>query len=357
MPDGTRKNFWGDTESEAETAKQAFRICGATPSAKSDPLDPNSTLLDFAEQVWRPTIHFLQPSTRTKYLSLWNCHIGPRLGHRPIGEITFHEVQSIVNDLASGGRVDREGEPTGEPLGAKQTRDVLDKLRSILQLAVQQGVIPYNPAVGVKGPRKPGKRVRVLTVGKAFEIMEATKGERIHAPAVLAMVFALRRGECAGAKWSHIDRKSLTWTVSEQIRQDRGGAAPGAPKGGNARVLHLSAALIEIIDGAGNQDSDYICGWKGEKWIPPDKITSDWATARSRFGLDDWHFHDLRHGAASILHRLGVDFLTISAILGHRDADTTLIYTDVDATAMRKGLGKLGRAFAKSGRRAATVGN
>lgn len=355
---GSRKTFWGDSAEEAEDKKSQYiqRIATSPEivAAVIGPLTPKTPLRIFAREIWYPTLNFLSPGTRAVYDSLWNSHIGPRFGERPIGEISFGEVQRHVNDLSARGRVDRNGDPTGMPLGAKKTRDVLDRLRAILQMAVQQGVIQINPALGVKGPKKPQGRVRVLTFEQAMLIKEQTHGERTRAAIVLAMFFGLRRGECAGAQWSHIDRINMTWSVCEQIRQEPGGAAPALPKNESVRTFHITPELLDLIDEVGNHSSNYICGWKGEKWLTPDNITADWGGKydgrgrpqrpgiRTRFGMEAWHFHDLRHGAASILYRLGIDFLTVAAILGHKTPDTTLIYTDIDAAAMKKGMGTLG---------------
>ena len=44
---------------------------------------------------------------------------------------------------------------------------------------------------------------------------------------------------------------------------------------------------------------------------------------------NNFRFHDLRHGCASILCANGVDILTIQKILGHAQLSTTYMYTHI----------------------------
>ena len=61
---------------------------------------------------------------------------------------------------------------------------------------------------------------------------------------------------------------------------------------------------------------------------------------RKDFGLPDWRFHDLRHGAAGLLYAAGCDPLLIAAVLGHSKPDMSMVYTDV-SDARRKEAGTM----------------
>jgi integrase len=346
MPDGRRLTFYGETEEDAERQKQEFIHSTEAPEPE---IDSRITLHEFAKQVWYLTFHFLADDTKRAYESTYVNHIRTSpFAHQPISEIRFDQIQRHINWLSEQGMRGRKGNLLGKPLGPKKVAEVRERIISIFDMAVAHGIAPYNPAKGTKGPKKPPKRRRVLTLAKALEISEGTRGTRMHAPVVLASVLGLRRGEISGLRWSDLDRHALTLTVFEQVVQTRGGAKRSDVKTeAGRRVLPLTQELVAIIDASGNLDHDYIAGWKGMQWLPPDKITSGWIEIRDRFGLSDWHFHDLRHGAASILHTLKVDLVTISRILGHSRIDATLLYTDAHEETVRAALGDVAKAFTR----------
>lgn len=84
---------------------------------------------------------------------------------------------------------------------------------------------------------------------------------------------------------------------------------------------------------------------KNGKMYQPQTIYKDWARVRASFGLSDWTFHDLRHGAAGLLHVLGYDSFSIAKVLGHKKVDMTKIYTEVAPETQQRATGDLALAL------------
>jgi integrase len=135
----------------------------------------------------------------------------------------------------------------------------------------------------------------------------------------LGAVLGLRRGEIAGLRWSDIDREALRL----HIRQQATILGTDTPKSGRSRTIPLTPYMVSQIEALGDLDSEYVCPVRN-----PNLITKQWLVHRRRFGLGDWSFHDLRHAAASTLNALGVDLVTIAAILGHSKVDMALLYAN-----------------------------
>jgi integrase len=60
-----------------------------------------------------------------------------------------------------------------------------------------------------------------------------------------------------------------------------------------------------------------------------------WMKARAEAGLGDFHFHDLRHTAASYLAMRGASLLEISQILGHKHFEQTRRYSHLSESYVR----------------------
>ncbi|MGI9068602.1 MAG: tyrosine-type recombinase/integrase [Pyrinomonadaceae bacterium] len=63
--------------------------------------------------------------------------------------------------------------------------------------------------------------------------------------------------------------------------------------------------------------------------------------AVTKAGLVDFHFHDLRHTAATRMADAGADPFTLAAILGHSDIRMTARYTHATDEAKRRAVEKL----------------
>lgn len=78
--------------------------------------------------------------------------------------------------------------------------------------------------------------------------------------------------------------------------------------------------------------------------LPGPKITIQraWERAKNRVGLD-YHFHDLRHAAASEMVNAGIDLHTVGRVLGHRDSRSTMRYSHLTAESLAAAVGAIGR--------------
>jgi len=74
-------------------------------------------------------------------------------------------------------------------------------------------------------------------------------------------------------------------------------------------------------------------------------IRKSFSTALKRCGIKDFHFHDLRHTAASHLVMAGVDLNTVREILRHRSLDMTLRYAHLSPDHKMKAVEVLGEAL------------
>ncbi len=62
-------------------------------------------------------------------------------------------------------------------------------------------------------------------------------------------------------------------------------------------------------------------------------------------GIYDFHFHDLRHTAASLMAMAGVDLMSIKQILGHKTIRMTLRYPHMSPDHRRNAVAAIDRAL------------
>ena len=120
-----------------------------TGGRRFDPRLGRVTLTRIWEQFAASKQPAVSPKTWSGYTQHWDLRIRPRFGHLPVDEITRKDIQQFVDDLTVG------------PWAKLST---LRLLRSVLELAREDGRIHANPARGCSAGRLPARdRHRYLT--------------------------------------------------------------------------------------------------------------------------------------------------------------------------------------------------
>lgn len=330
---GMTTTGYGLTEAAAEEDLR-LKLLADLQIALELPTKP--TLHDYAVACWEPQIRHLAPGTQKRYVGAYVHHIRDYLGTMPIDEIKRSDVQDWINGFVAR-----------NPNSAASARFTSTLLGTILRMAENDDVVARSPHRGIKVPKKPVKRERTLQVEEALAVLEACDKTPISAPVYLSMVLGLRLGELSGLRWSDLDRQKGELRIQ---RQRQGVTRVGVVERelkttGSRRILHLPQSIIDGIDRRGDLDSEYICTYKMEPWIP-DTISEFWKARREGLGLPNWHFHDLRHLAAGLLNAAGADLMQIAAVLGHAKPDMSVLYTSITQKQAKDALVKL-EAFMK----------
>lgn len=145
---------------------------------------------------------------------------------------------------------------------------------------------------------------------------------------LLSLYTGLRVGEICGLRWSDIDFTKRTITVRRTVQRIRTGHSTrlliGSPKSHSSRrSIPIPAFIADILRRF--RRSDNICILSGsEKIAEPRTLQRRFKTILKKAGLPSINFHSLRHMFATNCIRAGFDVKTLSEILGHASAETTL---------------------------------
>jgi integrase len=145
----------------------------------------------------------------------------------------------------------------------------------------------------------------------------------------VALHTGMRRGELLSLTWEQIRNKQIYLT------ETKSGKARQIPI--NDRLAHLLRELRQK-----NQlKSPYVfCFPNGERIR---HIKNGFLGACRRAGLEDFHFHDLRHTFASHLVMNGVGLKAVQELLGHADMKMTMRYAHLSHEHLREAVSVLNK--------------
>ncbi|WP_459455346.1 tyrosine-type recombinase/integrase [Rhizobium sp. No.120] len=249
-------------------------------------------------------------------------HVIPLIGNRLVQELTTADVVKMMRDVTMGKTAvdEKTGKLRGRAVvkgGAGTASQAVTLLSAILTYAVSEGIIPTNPARGIKKPAV-GKRTRRLSpkdyraLGKVLEAADDELWQGV-VGTKLFLLTGFRLSEIAGLMWSEVDRAGSCFRLDDS-KED-------------ASIRPVGTVVFDVLEGVSRQgENPYVLpGPRSEKgYYTALDDALDRLTARA--GLEGVTSHTLRHSYASVAGDLGFTEITISALLGHAAGNVTQRY-------------------------------
>lgn len=204
----------------------------------------------------------------------------------------------------------------------------LNSLAHLFNTAMKDWGMPLlvNPVKQVGRPKVARGRDRRLTGDELTRLIEACKASRSRMLAcivVVAIETGMRLGELLALDWRHIDRATRVATLPDT-------------KNGEARRVPLSPKALSALDALPRHIGTSRVFWK---WTRSDSVENAWRRVVAKAGIQDLHFHDLRHEATSRLFERGLALPEVAAITGHKTWQMLRRYTHLDPAALVAKLG------------------
>ena len=342
------KNVLAKTKKECEVKLKALKeACGGAGTEKitaeirfGDWLD--HWYLNYAKPKLRPT-------TQQGYENSIHNHLKPKLGKIALAKLTQGNIQECLNETKRNGRVDRR-EIYGVELSNRTVRGCYAVCKMALDKAVEEKLIRVNPADGCKLPPKKGREMQVLTKEELQRFLIQAKEDGFYELFLLEMTTGMRRGELLALQWEDLDFDTGKLCINKQVLRTNGKLMVSEPKTKAAnRTIILPPDMVEILKG---YKRTVFSRWMFPSRIvddqpcDPSKIRSKMQDILARAQCKKVRFHDLRHTFATMALENGMDVKTLSTIIGHVSADTTLdIYTHTTSEMQRNAAAAIDRGF------------
>ena len=222
-----------------------------------------------------------------------------------------------------------------------------------LEKAKELGLIHKNPAEGCKLPPKKAREMEVLDCESMQRLLIQAREEGYYELFLLALSTGLRRGEIAALQWNDIDFNLRTVSINKQAVLVNGTIEIQTPKTKSSiRTLVLPSSVMEILQAKkAKATSQWVFPSPTIPGMPlrPDVIARRLHLILEHAGCKQVRFHDLRHTFATTALEYGMDIKTLSTILGHKTAATTIdVYAHITNEMQRNAAITIDRGIAKS---------
>ena len=167
---------------------------------------------------------------------------------------------------------------------------------------------------------------------------------------LLALATGLRRGELLGLRWEDLNFETGELSVRREYTQMGSAFIISTPKTRTStRTVRLPEAVLKVFaEYRKRVDSEWIfpSPIDPNRPISPGTCRNRLSEMLKRAGCKHIPFHGLRHTFATTALENGLDIKTLSEILGHSSAETTLnVYSHVTAEMEKNAAQKIDSAF------------
>jgi integrase len=295
--------------------------------------------------------------TKVDYHKVVARYWRPALGTLRLDQLTTEDVRQVLAEM---------GERGLSPRTRQQARTIL---RIALGVAVEDGLLAVNPAVGKRlSVPQVRREMQVLTGAQVGALLDGTRDEPYGALWAVLLTTGIRLGEALGLQWADLasDGAELrvvralvrpthgTDWLLESPKTGRTRAVPLLPEAVDALQRHRDRQQVERLVAADGYASYPGGGFifaseRGQPLQGTVVYKYHWRPMLTRLGVPPVRLHDCRHTAATMMLEAGYPMKLVQEILGHASmAITADVYSHILPAYRREAVGALAAHLARA---------
>lgn len=264
------------------------------------------------------------------YTSIIETHLIPALGQLQLKSLRPQAIQVYYGKAC-------------ETLSARTVHHQHRVLSQSLKYAVRQGYLGRNPCEDVDPPSPQKKIMRTLRADEVEVLLNVAAGSYYYPVIYTAVSTGLRQAELLGLRWRDIDLGMLSISVSQVLYKRRGIVQFKEPKTQHSRRRVSMTPKLAIFLREYHAERERLYHHLGKELtldtlvfanrdtvISPNVLSHAFKVIAEKAGLENVHFHTLRHTFASIMLERGAKPKVISEALGHSSVAFTMdVYSHI----------------------------
>ncbi|WP_161881492.1 tyrosine-type recombinase/integrase [Deinococcus alpinitundrae] len=289
----------------------------------------------------------VKPNTVQSYRDTVRLYITPHIGRVKLAKLKPLDIERLLSKMQKDGK------------SAANRRYSLRVLSMALRQGVRWQMLPRNVADVISPPKAERSEMKIWTLEQVVTFLDASQVHRLHAAFDLALMTGMRRGEVLGLQWADIDFERSRLTIRHNLVEVHSDGVAGKQQAGKPTVSSIQVKLqtpktaasrrtVALSPGTLSKlrehqaQQEWECSAAAEAWqdqgfvfaselggpTNPNYFYDQFKKLAREAKLPNIRFHDLRHTAASLMIRRGLNPKVVSDRLGHTDPAFTLrVYT------------------------------
>ena len=266
--------------------------------------------------------YLLKQSTIVKYEIVIEKHIKPVLGDHKLYRIDSSACERFRCSL-------------GKELSAKSVRDILTVLKSIIKF-ISSTTPAFTNRIEITLPKREQQEMRVLTVDEQRRFVNCLLKNMnpCNFGILLALMTGMRIGEVCALQWKDFSLDTKTIRVHATMQRlkcfdeksmTKTTVVIGTPKSEKStRIIPLTREACTLCEKMNPDLPEAYLLTSDRTYMEPRTLQYRLKKVTDACGLEDVHFHTLRHTFATRCVEVGFELKSLSEILGHANTTITL---------------------------------